>query len=58
MGQRKWYGLDTVKYRTPLLCANLAEKWETAKSLNSHKTKIKTWKCETCQTYQQDLWFL
>ena len=57
------YGLETVKYRTPLLWANLLEKYKTATSLNSFKTKIKTWKCETCvfrlcQTYHQNLGFL
>ena len=36
------YGLETVKYRTPLLLANLPEKYKTATSLNSFKTKIKT----------------
>ena len=54
--------LGTVKYRTPLLWTNLPEKYKTATSLNSFKTKIKTWKCETgfCQlyqTYQQNLGF-
>ena len=57
------HGLDTVKYRTPLLWANLPEKYKTATSLNSFKTKIKAWKCETCvcrlcQTYHQNLGFL
>ena len=42
------YGLETVKYRTPLLWANLSEKYKTATSLNSFKKKIKAWKCETC----------
>ena len=50
------YGLETVKYGTPLLWANLPEKYKTATSPNSFKTKIKTWKCKTCvcrlcQTY-------
>ena len=57
------YGLETVKYRTPLLWANLPEKYKTATSLNSFKTKIETWKygtyvCRLCQTYQQNLEFL
>ena len=57
------YGLEMVKYRTPLLWANLPEKYKTATSLNSFKTKIKTWKCETCicrlcQAYHQNLGFL
>ena len=57
------YGLETVKYRTPLLWANLTGKYKTTTSLNSFKTKIKTWKCETCvcrlcQTYHQNLGFL
>ena len=56
-------GLETVKYRTPLLWANLPEKYKTAASLKSFKTKIKTPKCETCvcrlcQTYHQNLGFL
>ena len=42
------YGLEMVKYRTPLLWENLSEKYKTATSLNSFKTKIKAWKCETC----------
>ena len=57
------YGLETEKYRTPLLWANLRENYKTAASLNSFKTKIKAWKCETCvcrlcQTYHQNLGFL
>ena len=36
------YGLETVKYRTPLLWINLPEKYKTATSLNSFKTTIKT----------------
>ena len=48
--------------RTPMLWANLPEKYKTATSLDSFKTKIKTWKCETCfgrfcRTYQQNLGF-
>ena len=42
------HGLETVKYRALLLWANLPEKYKTATSLNSSKTKIKTWTCETC----------
>ena len=58
-----WCGLETVKYRTPLFWANLPEKYKTAISLNSFKTKIKAWKCETCicrlcQTYHQNFGFL
>ena len=57
------YGLETVKYRTSLLWANLPGKYKAATSLNSFNTKIKTWKCETCvcwlcQTYHQNLGFL
>ena len=53
------YGLETAKYRTPLLWANLPGKYKTATSLNSFKTKIKAWKCETCvcrlcQTFHQN----
>ena len=36
------YGLETVKYRTPLLWGNLPEKHKTATSLNIFKTKIET----------------
>ena len=36
------YGLEAVKYRTPLLWANVREKYKTATSLNSFKSKIKT----------------
>ena len=42
------YGLEKVKYRTSLFWANLPEKYKTATSLNSFKTEIKAWKCETC----------
>ena len=42
------HGLETVKYRALLLCANLTKKYKTATSLNSSKTKTKTWTCETC----------
>ena len=57
------YGLETMKYRTPLLLADLPGKCKTTTSLNSFKIKIKTWKCETwvcrlCQTYHQNLVFL
>ena len=34
--------LETVKYKAPLLWGNLQEKYKTASSLNSFKTKIKT----------------
>ena len=36
------YGLETVKYRILLLWENLPEKYKTATSPNSFKTKIKT----------------
>ena len=54
------YGLETVEYRTPIIRANLPEKCKTTASLNSFKTKIKTWKCETCtcrlcQTYHKNV---
>ena len=63
MSQIVRYGLETVKYETPLLSENLPEKYRTVTSLNSFKTKIKTWKyetciCQLCQTYQQNLGFL
>ena len=57
------YGLEMVKHRALLLWANLPEKYKTATSLNSFKTKTKTWKCQTClcplcQTYLKYLQFL
>ena len=53
------YGLETAKYRTLLLWANLPGKYKTATSLNSFKTKIKAWKretcvCQLCQTFHQN----
>ena len=36
------YGLEAVKYRAQLHWAKLPEKYKTATSLNSFKTKIKT----------------
>ena len=52
-------GLEAVKYRILLVWTNLLEKYKTKSSINSFKTKIKTWKCETCicrlcQTYVQN----
>ena len=49
------YGLETVKYRTTVTVMG--------KFTRKVKTKIKTWKCETCvfrlcQTYHQNLVFL
>ena len=57
------HGLETVKYRALLLCANLPEKYKTATSLNCFKTKTKTWRCQTClcplcQTDLKNLGFL
>ena len=43
----RWYRLETMKYRTSLLWANLPEKYKTGTSLNSFKTKIKAWKYES-----------
>ena len=43
----RWHGLETVKYRTSLLWANLPEKCKTGTPLNSFRTKVKAWKCET-----------
>ena len=56
------YGLETVKYTTPLLWINLPQKYKTSTYLSSFKTNIKTQKCETyicrlCQIYQQNLGF-
>ena len=57
------YGLETAKHRALLLWVNLPEKYKTAASLNSFKTKTKTWKCQTClcplcQTYLKYLEFI
>ena len=42
------YGSETISYRTPLLWANLPEKYKLANSLSEFKSKIKTWKCDVC----------
>ena len=42
------YGSETISYRTPLLWANLPEEYKLANSLSEFKSKIKTWKCDTC----------
>ena len=42
------YGLETISYRAPLLWANLPEEYKLADSLSEFKSKIKTWKCDTC----------
>ena len=38
---------SAVKYGTPVLQANVPEKYESEASLHTFKTKIETWKCET-----------
>ena len=42
------YGSETISYKTPLLWANLPEEYKLANSLSEFKSKIKTWKCDTC----------
>ena len=42
------YGSETISYRTPLLWVNLPGEYKSANSLNEFKSKIKTWKCDTC----------
>ena len=54
------YGSETISYRIPLLWANLPEKYIFANSLSKFKSKIKTWKCDTCvcrlcRTFLQNL---
>ena len=42
------YGSETISYRTPLLWANLPEECKLTNSLSEFKSKMKTWKCDTC----------
>ena len=42
------YGSETISYRTPLFWANIPEEYKLADSLSEFKSKIKTWKCDTC----------
>ena len=42
------YRLETIFYRIPLLWTNLPEEYKLANSLSEFKSKIKTWKCDTC----------
>ena len=57
------YGSETISYRTPLLWGNLPEIYKLANSLSEFKSKIKTWKCDTCvcslcQPFLQSLGFI
>ena len=57
------YGSKTISYRTPLFWANIPEENELANSLNEFKSKIKTWKCDTCvcrlcRSFLQNLGFI
>ena len=52
-----------VKYVETLLWANLPEKYKTATSPNSFKTKFETWQCKKCafrlyQAYHKNFGFL
>ena len=52
-----------VKYLEPLLWENLPEKYKTATSPNSFKTKFETWQCKKCafrlyQAYHKNFGFL
>ena len=52
-----------VKYLEPLFWANLPEKYKTATSPNSFKTKFETWQCKKCafrlyQAYHKNFGFL
>ena len=42
------YGSETISYRTPLLLTNLPEEYKLTNSLSEFKSKMKTWKCDTC----------
>ena len=42
------YGSEAISYRTLLLWTNLQEEYKLANSLRKLKSKIKTWKFDTC----------
>ena len=57
------YGLETICYRVPFLCANLPPEYKLANSLNIFKRKIKNWKgencpCSLCKTYVRELGYI
>ena len=57
------YSSETTSYRTPLFWANLPEEQKVASSLSEYKSKIKTWKCNTCvyrlcRAFLQNLGFI
>ena len=57
------YGSETISSRTPLFWANLPEEYKLANSLSEFKSKIKSWKCDTCicwlcQSFLQNLGFI
>ena len=57
------YGSETISYRTPLFWANFPEEYKLANSLSEFKSKIKTWKCDTCvcqlcRVFLQNLGFI
>ena len=50
------YGLETVRYRGPIVWNLLPDEIKAAKTLNSFITKVKSWKpdqcnCRICQFY-------
>ena len=56
------YGLETI-YRAPAILAKLQSKYVHETSLNKFKSKIKSWKCETCpcrlcKNYQPNLGYI
>ena len=51
------YGSETISYRTPFFWANIPEEYKLANSLSGFKSKIKTWKCDTCVCHYADLSF-
>ena len=42
------YGSLTISYRTLLLWANRPEEYKLADSLSECKSKIRSWRCDTC----------
>ena len=57
------YGIETITYRAPSLCAKLPSEYKLAASLEVFKVKIKKWKCDTCprrlcKKFQLNLWFI
>ena len=57
------YGSETIPYRAPLPCANIAEEYKLANSLSELKSEIKTGKrdtciCRLCRSFLENLCFI